>query len=218
MGNLFDAVAYVAGNGSAAYAHCRKLDTAARVRRRSRFGVRWWRLNQPGRITDAPECDRILACNDYASLAYTPADFTWEKIGDGVYGGMLTVGPERAAEFEKIAKGQVENDEKLGAAHAAALADRHKTALSAWRESVLGVMRRYYIAVADLAGVRHPDRLPLDRLQNLVAVADAPVRMTLDEYVDQYGDPAPVEPSPDQFQVGPDDADIDAFFEGVLSR
>jgi hypothetical protein len=229
VSQLYDAVAYCAGKAVIAYNRCRRLSPEMCAKRRSKYGVRRWKLTSDC-LQGAPGCDRVIACNDYASVAYRinpqrdrdggilPSDFAWEKIEDGLYGGTLKLSPERAAELDRAAKGQADTDAQLSAEHRNTLAHRHDVELDRWREALAGVVRRYYMAVADLAGVRNPDQLPPERLQTLAAIADAPVKVSLEDFVaDQVG-PAPRPPEEQPFQVGSPEDDVDAYFDHVLGK
>lgn len=226
---MYDAVAYCAGKAVIAYNRCRHLSPEMCAKRRSKYGVRRWKLAGDC-LQGAPGCDRVIACNNYESVAYRinprpvpegpalPSDFVWEKLEDGLFGGTLKLTPERATELERVAKGQVETDAKLYAEHRGTLTHKHAGELDQWREALAAAVRRYYLAIADLAGVRNPDQLPPERLQTLAAIADAPVKVPLEDFVaDQVG-PAPRPPEDQPFPVGSPDDDVDAYFDHVLGK
>lgn len=174
----FEAVAYRMETRERAYGLVMALPEEVRVARRKRFGYRRVCSNR-AMLPGLPGCDRVIIPLFYGWDALELTDFTWEGLGDGLFGGTLTdearkranesAGAEAQADAESQASARqkyIQEQEARKTVEQAVLAAKYGFALAyagllrlsgngyvsaqAARELTLDEMR----AVAEVAGVQ----------------------------------------------------------------
>lgn len=181
---LFDAVAYTPATARLAREYCKCLPEEEKIRRKRRFGWRRHSINKP--------FDGYMMSPDiYGSAELTPEDFEWREMGPS-----LSVGTVKAEALKRIEPGaQVEREREVKELEADEERKKEQrqsnsAIIEQWNDSKIQARLLYLYAVADMAGVKDPEKLPIERLMSIKAAANVPI-IDENEFINKVCGPQP---------------------------
>lgn len=212
----YDAVAYTRDVFATAAELCKRLPEEERIARGRKFG--WRRFTCSGAQPGFP-CEYITPDWHGSACLCDAGYFDWVQISGSIWGGMLTAAGAKL--MAENAPGEVELEalhRKQSAAAEEQLASEGPELLAAWEEKTRDAERQYLLAVADILNIQNPERLPVERLRMVVAIARplfCAVPTSLDFVVATVGEP----PTPaDAVETIPPEvkADFNAYMDFIL--
>lgn len=176
---LFDAVLFSANNAEMAYQHCKQTPEDIRLHRRSPFSWRRFSMTHDR----FPECSVMICPNEYgsASLIDPKAQFNWEPIADGVYGGTLT--EAGVAALVSNAAADIRDTDAINKNMYTDAASVSAVNEQEYVQRVLTATKNYCQAFAILSGVKMDAETSLEVMVIVTQLSTVKVQKTLTEFI-----------------------------------